>query len=67
VPYHLQFTDPAIIHDAIQNQDAAAAEKPPPKKRGRPPKNAKKDADAEGDNDDGNEAKRLKSDEGITV
>jgi len=43
VPYHLQFTDPSIIHDAIQSQEAAdaASGKVPPKKRGRPPKNPK--------------------------
>jgi hypothetical protein len=41
VPYHLQFTDPSIIHDAIQSQEAAdaASGKAPPKKRGRPRKN----------------------------
>jgi len=51
VPYHLQFTDPSIIHDAIQSQEAADAASGkvsgPPRKRGRPPK-AKPQAEPSG-------------------
>lgn len=50
VPYHLQFTDPSIIHDAIQSQEAAdaASGKVPPRKRGRPPKHPKPQVEQSG-------------------